>query len=75
MRRQKNILSRALTVPAPGGAGIGPQLLARCTGILQPPQPFEAALLLVMEFAHYEEAPQPVAEKVIAEHQKHKAAE
>ena len=28
-----------------------------------------------MEFAHYEEAPQPVAEKVIAEHQKHKAAE
>lgn len=28
-----------------------------------------------MEFAHYEEAPQPVAEKVIAEHQQHKAAE
>ena len=28
-----------------------------------------------MEFAHYEEAPQPVAEKVIAEHQKHKTAE
>ena len=28
-----------------------------------------------MEFAHYEEAPQPVAEKVIAEHQKNKAAE
>gem|GEM_PF-6240026 len=48
MRRQKNILSKALTVPAPGGPGIGPQLLARGTGILQPPQPFEAALLLVM---------------------------
>ena len=28
-----------------------------------------------MEFAHYEEAPQPVAEKVIAEHQKNKVAE
>ena len=28
-----------------------------------------------MEFAHYEEAPQPVAEKVIAEHQKNKTAE
>ena len=28
-----------------------------------------------MEFAHYEEAPQPVAEKVMAEHQKNKAAE
>ena len=28
-----------------------------------------------MVFAHYEEAPQPVAEKVIAEHQKHKTAE
>lgn len=28
-----------------------------------------------MEFAHYEEAPQPVAEKVIAEYQKNKAAD
>ena len=28
-----------------------------------------------MEFDHYEEAPQPVAEKVIAEHQAAKAAE
>lgn len=28
-----------------------------------------------MEFAHYEEAPQPVAEKVMAEHQKNKAAD
>lgn len=28
-----------------------------------------------MEFDHYEEAPQPVAEKVIAEHEKHKAGE
>lgn len=28
-----------------------------------------------MEFAHYEEAPQPVADKVIAEHEKHKASE
>lgn len=28
-----------------------------------------------MEFAHYEEAPQPVAEKVIAEYQKNKAGE
>lgn len=28
-----------------------------------------------MEFAHYEEAPQPVAEKVVAEHQKNKAAD
>ena len=51
LRRQKNIFSKALTVPAPGGAGIGPQMLARGTGILQPPQPFEAALLLVMP--HY----------------------
>lgn len=28
-----------------------------------------------MEFAHYEEAPQPVVEKVIAEHQKSRSAE
>ena len=28
-----------------------------------------------VEFDHYEEAPQPVAEKVIAEHQAAKAAE
>ena len=28
-----------------------------------------------MEFAHYEEAPPPVAEKVIAEYQQAKAAE
>ncbi|MDR1777990.1 MAG: elongation factor G [Desulfovibrio sp.] len=28
-----------------------------------------------MEFAHYEEAPQPVAEKVIAEHQKNRSEE
>ena len=47
MRRQKNILSEALTVPAPGGAGVGPQLLARGAGVFQTAQPFEAALFLI----------------------------
>ena len=31
--------------------------------------------LFTMEFAHYEEAPQPVVEKVVAEYQAHKKAE
>ena len=31
--------------------------------------------MFTMQFDHYEEVPKSVAEKVIAEHQKHKAAE